>query len=461
MSTERSLPTGLTKRGNRYYVRVRIPPAVSDQFNGQTHLRESLRTSDEKAARALYPQAYARLKGQIEIARRDTDGVLTGKGRLSEDEPAALYYRKLLQESDDQETVEDMLDVQLTGLLGRVKAEIEGPDGEIIPVYEGEERASRFMELVKGTVTDWAEAAIKDRGADWDTSYCYRIRRAAKHFLGWYLKSHGASPLEHYSRVTQQIARDYVRDLEASKTLAVGTIRAYARALGAIWEWAIDTRQPGVSDNPFHRAVRVRRGQKDPVKRAARRDPTDAELATLWNGPASPKVAAVIRIGLLTGARMEEIGKLRVQDVEDDEIVIHSGKTRSAARRIPIHRALAPLVRKLTAGKPPEAFLIDGLAVVQGRRTHGLSQRFTEYRRSLGVGTNPNGTREADVVFHSLRHWFVTQAINSGCIKEHIQAVVGHAPDRGVTTGTYYRGPTKENRRAVVDAIRLPAGCKM
>lgn len=460
-STEISLPKGLGRRKNRFRVRVTIPPSVRDQFNGNTHLEEALGTSDEKAARVLYPQAYARLKGRIEKARRDSEGRLKGKGRLSEDEAVALHYRELLQGSLDQEAVEGMIDVHLEGLLGNVKAVVEGPDGEINPVYEGEERASRFMELVRGTVIDWAEAAIKDRGADWDTSYRYRIRRAAKHFLAWYQKSQGASPLEHYSRVTHQIARDYIRDLELSRTLAVETIRAYARALGAIWEWAIVTRQDGVTDNPFHRAVRIRRGQKDSGPRTARRDPTDAELATLWNGPASPKVAAVIRLGLLTGARMEEIGRLRVQDVEGDEIVIHSGKTRSAARRIPIHRALAPLVSELIAGKPPEAFLIDGLAVVQGRRTHGLSQRFTKYRRSVGVGTNPNGNREADVVFHSLRHWFVTQAINSGCIKEHIQAVVGHAPDRGVTTGTYYRGPTKANRRAVVDAIRLPAGCKV
>jgi integrase len=448
-------------RGNVYWVRVRIPPAISDQFNGQTHLRESLRTSDEKAARVKYPDTFARLKRQIEIARRDSNGVLKGKGRKTEDEAAALYFKKLLQESPDPDLVEDMLDVHLEGLLGRVKAEVDGPDGKLTPVYEGEDRALRFLEGVRGSIPDWAEEAIQDRGLDWDTSYRYRIRRAARHFLEWYRQSSADSPLDAFNRVTPEIARDYIRDLEATKTLAVGTIRAYARGLGAIFEWAIDTRKPNVSGNPFLGAVRRRKGQSDPNQPKPRRDPTDAELATLWNGPASPKVAAVIRLGLLTGARLEEIGKLRVQDVEDDEIVIRSGKTRAAARRVPIHRALAPIVDSLTAGKTPEDFLIDGLRTVQGRRTHGLSQRFTEYRKSVGVGTNANGDRESDVVFHSLRHWFVTQAINSGCIKEHIQAVVGHAPDRGVTTGTYYRGPTKENRRAVVDAIRLPAGCKV
>ncbi len=441
-------------------MRVRIPPAISDHFSGQTHLRESLRTSDERAARALYPQAYARLKSLIETARRDSEGVLKGKGRLSEDEAVGLYYRSLLQDSPGQERAEEMLEAHIEDVLGKVKAVVEEPSGQLSPVYEGEERASRVIEIARGTIVEWAESAISDRGADWNTSYRYRIRRAAKHFLEWYRKSHGTSPLDHYSRVTPEIARAYFRDLKGSKTLAVGTVRAYARALGAIWEHAIDTNQPMVTDNPFIGAVRLRKGQEGNVQTTDRRDPTDAELITLWNGPASPNVAAVIRIGLLTGARLEEIGRLQVRDIENDEIVIRSGKTRSAARRIPIHRALISLVASLTADKLPEDYLLDGLRFVQGRRTHGLSQRFTEYRKSLGVGINPNGNREDDVVFHSLRHWFITQAYNSGCIEVHIQAVVGHAPSKNVTVRAYYHKPTPENRRAVVDAIRLPAGCE-
>ncbi|MFN8732796.1 MAG: hypothetical protein ACK5ZD_06505, partial [Hyphomonadaceae bacterium] len=78
--------------------------------------------------------------------------MLKGKGRLSEDEAVGLYYRSLLQESLDQDRAEDMFENHIEGVLGKVKAVVEEPSGQLSPVYEGEERASRIIEIARGTI---------------------------------------------------------------------------------------------------------------------------------------------------------------------------------------------------------------------------------------------------------------------------------------------------------------------
>ena len=51
----------------------------------------------------------------------------------------------------------------------------------------------------------------------------------------------------------------------------------------------------------------------------------------------------------------------------------------------------------------------------------------------------------------------MTKAEQAGQPESLIRAVVGHKRD-GVTLGTYSGGPSIEQRRAVVEAVRLPKG---
>ncbi len=458
-TTGRLLPIGLWKRGNRFYVRIIIPPSVRDQFGGNTHLQEALGTSHEPAARTLHPQAYARLKDRIELARRDSNGVLMGRGRETESEVVAREFRALWTVPATRDQADDLISDEVDRLRGQIIGETWEGDTQV-PVYEGDAPASRFVESAYGSVTDWAEEAIRDRANSWGESYRSRVRKASKVFLEWYREQPANPPLIGYDRVSTRIARRFLKELEARGDLTVGTMASYARALGGVWGWAVETEQPNASNNPWREASRVlRSGKSNPA--AKRRAPSDEEIVALWNGPARPRLAQAIRFGVLTGARLEEIGRLKVSDVEGDELCIRGGKTRAAIRRIPIHSELTSLVAALTKDRSPDEYLIEGLIPIQGRRTHGLSQRFTAYRKALSLGANEAGRRDSTLVFHSFRHWFLTAALNAGCIKVHAQAVIGHAPDKGVTTSVYYKGPTRENRRAVVDAIKLPEGCRI
>ena len=69
------------------------------------------------------------------------------------------------------------------------------------------------------------------------------------------------------------------------------------------------------------------------------------------------------------------------------------------------------------------------------------------------------GRRRSLTNFHSTRRWFITEAERAGVPEVTVSAVVGHeeARAKGFTFGAYSGGPSGAQRRAVVEAVRLPS----
>jgi len=62
-------------------------------------------------------------------------------------------------------------------------------------------------------------------------------------------------------------------------------------------------------------------------------------------------------------------------------------------------------------------------------------------------------------VFHSTRKWFVTQCERTGTPEHFTASLVGHASARSanrITYGLYSAGISDDQKRAIVDGIRLP-----
>ena len=138
-------------------------------------------------------------------------------------------------------------------------------------------------------------------------------------------------------------------------------------------------------------------------------------------------------------------------------------KTAAGVRRVPIHPDLRLTVATRSKGKPSTAYLFDELRAPPSRpteRSTKASERFTAYRRSMGVDARAEGQRNSSLNFHSWRHFFVTQALRAGQPREIVSAVVGHTSGReGVTLSVYNsQGPSLDQLRAVVEAVRLPDG---
>lgn len=205
---------------------------------------------------------------------------------------------------------------------------------------------------------------------------------------------------------------------------------------------------------------RVEHGEKDSDERPF----TTEELQTLLYADYPAKVgeefqqqiADALRMSCLSGMRLAEVITLWVEDVHDDLFDLQQGKTGNAPRKVPIHSDLKEIVARRTKDKEPRGWLFHELV---DKRNPGdtFGKRFNRYRKALGVDDKRDGHRRSLVNFHSCRRWFTTQAEMAGIPETTTATVIGHSEGRkGQTYGGYSGGPSEEQRRACVEAVKLP-----
>lgn len=187
---------------------------------------------------------------------------------------------------------------------------------------------------------------------------------------------------------------------------------------------------------------------------------TDAELVKLLSAPShrqDPLLSDLMPMAALSGMRIEELCGLRVGDCAGGGFAVREGKTDAAARTVPIHPDLAGIVARRCAGKAAAGFLFHELpgGGLDGKRSDPASKRFTRLRRALGVDDAREGRRRSLANFHSFRRWFITKAEQAGIPGETIKVVVGHKRE-DVTFGVYSGSPSEKQKRACVEAVRLP-----
>jgi integrase len=81
-----------------------------------------------------------------------------------------------------------------------------------------------------------------------------------------------------------------------------------------------------------------------------------------------------------------------------------------------------------------------------------VTKEFAKFRRQLGID-------RPGLVFHSTRKWFITQCERTGVPEHYTASLVGHQSARSenrLTYGIYSAGISDEQKRAIVDGIRLP-----
>ncbi len=184
---------------------------------------------------------------------------------------------------------------------------------------------------------------------------------------------------------------------------------------------------------------------------------TAEEVAALLAGDPGQELADAIRAAALSGMRLEEMYRLTVADCAGGWLRISASKSDAGVRRVPIHPALAARVAQRTDGKAPGDFLFHeaGPARPGRERSAAASKRFGRYRQAVGVHDRAEGKRHSAVDFHSWRRWFITEAERAGQPPHVIASVVGHERT-GMTLGTYSAGPSDDQLRACVEAVRLP-----
>jgi integrase len=115
-------------------------------------------------------------------------------------------------------------------------------------------------------------------------------------------------------------------------------------------------------------------------------------------------------------------------------------KTLAAEREVPLHTTLLPVLD----GLPKSGALFPGVSV------NMITKAFAKLRDGTGLD---------HLVFHGTRKWFITQCERTGTPEHFTASLVGHKAARsgnGITYAIYSGGISDDQKRGIIDQIRLP-----
>ncbi|MCS2164983.1 site-specific integrase [Scandinavium manionii] len=212
------------------------------------------------------------------------------------------------------------------------------------------------------------------------------------------------------------------------------TIQNYISALAQIWDLARNRYHDAPQDNPWRG-----HGLEAKSSKVSYEVFTHAELAKVFVAlDGDEEMQAVTLIGMYSGMRLNEICSLRAENIREIEGVlcfeVTEGKTKSAARIIPVHSLITPLVLSLRE-KPHNGFLFYRASIIDradGKRSTWHTNRFTRVKRKA-LGEKGSERK----VFHSLRHEVAQQLDRNQINEDRIALILGHERGKTETFKTY------------------------
>ncbi|MCX2708624.1 MULTISPECIES: site-specific integrase [unclassified Pseudomonas] len=240
------------------------------------------------------------------------------------------------------------------------------------------------------------------------------------------------------------------------KTITAVTINNRLRKLTAFMNWC--KANGYVTDNPLA-GMKVMAGSAKEARLSLDR----SDLATLLSHEALRQEARkhpwrywLPLMGRATGARLEELCQLRVDDFTehqgiqciriDDSREGQNLKNASSRRVLPLHPVLLDLgllqhVESVKATGADRVF--PELEAVRGKLGHAPSKWFGRYKTRLGI-TDPRKT------FHSFRHTLIDDLRDAGVQDSLIKRIAGHE-DGAVTFSIY---GSRSPLRAMLEALK-------
>jgi integrase len=427
-------PTDYLKlRGRTYYVHVQIPPHLRKAAGGKWEYIKTLKTGDlSEASRRKHPYVAA-FKQRIAALERHKPDEL---GELYE---KALAWREAVERAKGEVLYEERDGTPYYATdeyLSQISEEAEQFLDE-----HGEKAATTFYKIAKGE-----GMLLRTQVDPWLTEQANTTNQTkAQHrtvlraFIAW------AGEDVFVESVTRRYAGEYVSHLLGpDASLKRKTAQRYVSSLSSLWGW-LEAR--GLAqNNPW-----LRQGVGKKSKRGetpTRNQWTDDALVKVLSGDFTPRYRTIlhdlVRLALVTGARLDELCALKLSDVHKREdgwwIDIQQGKTEAAVRTVPVHDSA---VHVLERRKGSHGFLFEGL--VPGgpdkKRSWNVSKAFGRYTHSLELG-------EARQKFHSLRNTFVEVMEAAEVPPSTIELIIGHAR-QSLALGVYSKGQRVQLRDAI------------
>ena len=287
----------------------------------------------------------------------------------------------------------------------------------------GEEEAARLVRMLKSATPPLAEHYqrwLDQQVGDITKQTAAQHRMAVREFLRW------AGEEICIGDVDRKLAGEYTDSLLSPDSgLSRKTTARRLSSLSSLWGWLEDRGLAPKDSNPWLGQLRGKRGKRGQEK--PRSQWKDEQLVKLLAGEMTPQYTAtlhdLVRLALVTGARLDELCSLKTTDAEKREdgwwIVIREGKTHAAVREVPIHDSAAHVLERRR--KTPDGFLFPGLAPggPDKKRSWNVSKAFGRYCTKLGFN-------DEALVFHSLRKTF-TEVMEAAEVPETtVKLLIGH-----------------------------------
>lgn len=423
-------------KGHTWLYRRNYPVDVA-LVVGSAALKQSLKTRDRPTARVRAAEVNARFEVLVDRVRSGAEEALSGPlvdataPEWSTSPPSALdRLRATLEHSGVVPARPDFL---------RVVAPKKTPVGDSGGVYLNR----RSNELRPGGFKSVRYSVGLFVSKYGQRSVCSLTRADGREFLGLIAR---LSPVIGRSETTRGSTLDQLVAFSAHGSVTI-TVRTQKRIWSQVnhWlDWCVYEGQ--IEANPFRTVPFDQKVRPQPYA-----VPTDDEVRQLLAAN-DREIGQVLLVCLLTGMRAgEAAGLLREDLVAKGNLgwFVHVRpnhlrllKTDAAERVVPVHPVLDETFRSMPTTGP----LFPDLTV------NHVTKGFATLRRRLGL-------ERPGLVFHSTRKWFVTQCERTGVPEHFTASLVGHQSARsgnGITYGIYSAGISDEQKRGIVDQIRLP-----
>ncbi len=407
----------IERRRNLFYATLVIPPDVRERL-GKFKFIQSLGTPDKRKAEALAAPVVAKWKAIIRRERGEGDALVN----------EALKWREVLAEIPAEN------DAGLDATTDAIVAKAER-----IEAQKGYAHAKRFADIAFGDATP-SDAFY----AEWSAQLKLSEKTMDQ------MRKDVTALLAHFptlQEISHQSVKRWLDKLSKEGTSPISQARI-ASCCRNYWGY-LQHRDAVPSDSePFSRLAKG--GSKRKAAGGSWEPLAAKEVVKLWKAAREGNdavLADLVQLGAYSGARIEELCALKVTHVSVSSFRIVDAKTSAGIREVPIHSAIAPLVKRLKKAST-DGYLLSGLTFNKyGDRSNAIGKRFGRLKSGLGFGPRH--------VFHSIRKTLVTLLENKGVSENLAADIVGHEKPR-ITYGLYSGGATLAVKAKALELVAYP-----
>ena len=497
-----------------YYFRMGIPADLRPFMAGKREIKRSLGLKDREAAKALIPDMTKAAHALLKQAERDKAAAVPApiaapkpasqiererKGWEADQLQAELVADDLFAADIEIERLEPVMDALAAGIETDASPADVARAGKLLVGHERENagaliasmqarygKPARASESPNQAVEYSADASANEgKGKYLDTDILdgwAAERKPSPRGKDAYWRDaklfNSMTGRKSVELITKADVMAYKRKLIADPARSQVNVRDRLAYLRTLLEWAAQEDIVPVNVARDVKMAVTERGEK-------RKDFSTDDLNALFAGPVHAKgerpkggygeaVYWLPLLALFMGARREEIGQLRVQDVKpvayidddekrqevwctditdtpDDDALPNQIKNEASNRLVPLHPKLIELgfIDYVTKLPDQAGRVFPGLkAVGIGKKlTDKVGQWFSRYKQECGI-------EDKGKVFHSFRHTWKTHAVDAGIPERVCRQFQGH--EGKDAADKYGAAPSMRVMVAAIASYRVP-----